>query len=71
MASSSSSERWRQIEGLFYQALELKPEARPEFLKQSCGGDMELQNEVEGCCSRPKEQPISWQSRCSRRRSRW
>ena len=48
MASSSSSDRWRQIEGLFYRALELKPEARPEFLKQSCGGDMELQNEVEG-----------------------
>lgn len=48
MTSSSGSDRWRQVEGLFYRALELKPEARPEFLKQSCGGDMELQNELEG-----------------------
>ena len=48
MAPSSGSDRWRQIEGLFYRALELKPEARPEFLKQSCDGDAELRNEVEG-----------------------
>ena len=48
MASSSGSDRWQQIEGLFYRALELQPEARPEFLKQSCGGDTELRNEVEG-----------------------
>jgi eukaryotic-like serine/threonine-protein kinase len=48
MASSSSSDRWRQVEGLFYRALELKPEARPEFLRQSCGGDTELREELEG-----------------------
>jgi eukaryotic-like serine/threonine-protein kinase len=47
MASSSSSDRWRRLEALFYEALELKPEARAEFLDQSCGGDTELRKEVE------------------------
>ena len=47
MASSSSSDRWRRLEALFYEALELKPEARAEFLDRRCGGDMELRNEVE------------------------
>jgi len=45
---SSSSERWRRLEGLFYQALELTPEARAEFLDQSCGTDTELRKDVEG-----------------------
>jgi eukaryotic-like serine/threonine-protein kinase len=47
MASSSSSDRWRQLEALFYEALELKPEARPDFLEQKCNGDTELRKEVE------------------------
>ncbi len=47
MASSPSSDRWRRLEALFYQALELKPEARAEFLEQNCGGDAELRKEVE------------------------
>ena len=47
MASSSSSDRWRQLEALFYRALELKPEARGEFLDQNCDGDTELRKEVE------------------------
>src|SRR5579864_4115559 len=47
MAFSSGSERWRRLEGLFYQALELQPEARAEFLDQNCG-DPELRKEVEG-----------------------
>jgi serine/threonine protein kinase/TolB-like protein len=46
MASSPSSERWRRLEGLFYQALELQPEARAHFLDQNCG-DPELRKEVE------------------------
>jgi serine/threonine protein kinase/TolB-like protein/Tfp pilus assembly protein PilF len=46
MASSPSSERWRRLEGLFYQALELQPEARAHFLEQNCG-DPELRKEVE------------------------
>ena len=47
MASSSSSDRWRRLEALFYEAVELKPEARAEFLDQRCGGDTELRREVE------------------------
>jgi serine/threonine protein kinase/TolB-like protein/Tfp pilus assembly protein PilF len=47
MASSPSSDRWRRLEALFYQALDLKPEARAEFLEQNCGGDAELRKEVE------------------------
>ncbi len=47
MAASSGSDRWRQLEALFYEALELKPEARPGFLDQRCGGDRELRKEVE------------------------
>jgi serine/threonine protein kinase len=44
---ASESERWRQVESLFYQAFELKPEARPEFLDKNCAGDPELRREVE------------------------
>ena len=47
MASSSSSDRWRQLEALFYEALEVKPEARPDFLDEKCNGDTELRKEVE------------------------
>jgi len=47
MASSSGSDRWRQLEALFYEALELKPEARLEFLDQRCRGDADLRKEVE------------------------
>ena len=47
MASSSSSDRWRRLEALFYEAVELKTEARAEFLDERCGGDTELRKEVE------------------------
>jgi serine/threonine protein kinase/TolB-like protein len=47
MASSSGSDRWRQLEALFYEALELKFEARREFLDQRCGGDAQLRKELE------------------------
>ena len=47
MASSSGSGRWQQLEALFYEALELRSEARREFLDQRCGGDAELRKEVE------------------------
>jgi len=47
MASSSGSEHWRRLEALFYAALELKPEARAEFLDKSCDGDTALRKEVE------------------------
>ena len=48
MASSPSSERWRRLEALFHQALELNTEARAAFLDQNCGTDTELRKEVEG-----------------------
>jgi serine/threonine protein kinase/TolB-like protein len=47
MASSSGSDHWRRLEALFYGALELKPEARLEYLDQNCGADAELRREVE------------------------
>ena len=50
MASSSASDspgRWQRLEALFYEALELKPEARAEFLDKKCNGDTELRKEVE------------------------
>jgi TolB-like protein/Flp pilus assembly protein TadD len=45
---ASQANRWRRIEALFYDALELKPEARPEFLEKKCAGDVELRKEIEG-----------------------
>ena len=47
MALSSSSEHWRRLEALFYEALHLKAEARTPFLDQRCGTDTELRKEVE------------------------
>src|SRR3984893_15208425 len=48
MTSSPSSERWRRLEALFHQALELNTEARAAFLDQNCGTDTELRKELEG-----------------------
>ena len=44
--SAPPSDRWRQVEALFYEALELAPEARAEFLDQKCAGDPDLRKEV-------------------------
>ncbi len=44
---ASSSERWRRLEALFYEALELKPEARSQFLDKHCEGDTKLRKEIE------------------------
>lgn len=44
---ASSSGRWRQVEALFYEAFELEPEARSEFLGKHCHGDAELRKEIE------------------------
>ncbi len=45
---ASSSDRWRRLEALFYEALDLKPEERSEFLEEQCDGDEELRKELEG-----------------------
>ena len=42
-----TSERWRQVEAVFEQALELVPDQRLVFLQTSCDGDNELKREVE------------------------
>ncbi|MCB1033727.1 MAG: serine/threonine protein kinase [Acidobacteria bacterium] len=41
-----SSERWREIEGLFERAGSLGPDARASFLKEACGDDLPLWEEV-------------------------
>lgn len=46
--TASSSNRWQRLQALFYEALELKPDARAEFLQKNCAGDPELQKEIEG-----------------------
>jgi len=40
-------ERWKKIEAVFEQVLELTPDQRPAFLESSCDGDEELRREVE------------------------
>jgi tetratricopeptide (TPR) repeat protein/tRNA A-37 threonylcarbamoyl transferase component Bud32 len=44
---SHSSVGWNRLEALFYQCLELTPEARSAFLDEHCGADSELRREVE------------------------
>ena len=41
-----SPERWKRIDELFSQVLELSPEERKTFLKNACGKDNDLYNEV-------------------------
>ena len=40
--------RWRQIESLYDKALELNARQRTAFLREACGGDEDLQRELEG-----------------------
>src|SRR5438477_4918281 len=40
-------ERWRRIEQLYHDALELDPGERGGFLSDSCGDDPELRRELE------------------------
>ena len=42
-----TSERFQQIDRILLEALERKPQARPAFLDQACGGDDSLRAEVE------------------------
>jgi eukaryotic-like serine/threonine-protein kinase len=42
-----TSERWRQIEGLYHAASEREPSQRGAFLDEACQGDQELRGEVE------------------------
>lgn len=42
-----SPERWRQVEALFYRAVDLDPDARAACLDTYCAGDAALRREVE------------------------
>ncbi len=42
-----SSEKWNRVNELFYAALDRPPEQRNTFLKDACGSDLSLQQEVE------------------------
>ncbi len=39
-------DKWRQIESLFNDALQRDPAERDEFVRQACGGDIDLQRDV-------------------------
>ena len=41
------AELWRRVEDLYHASLEVTPEQRSAFLKDKCGGNEELQREVE------------------------
>jgi len=41
------ADRWKQVERLFYEVLELSSSARATFLDQACGDDHELRKELE------------------------
>jgi TolB-like protein len=47
MAAPASPERWKRLEELFHQALELEPEQRGHFLDAACGDDAGLREEIE------------------------
>ena len=42
-----SPERWKIIENLFHQCLEMSPESRAAFLAEHCGSDTELLKQIE------------------------
>jgi len=42
-----SPERWKVIEDLFHQCLQLPPESRSAFLAEACGSDTDLRKQVE------------------------
>jgi serine/threonine protein kinase/formylglycine-generating enzyme required for sulfatase activity/dienelactone hydrolase len=41
-----NQELWRRAEALFHAARERSPEARPAYVDEACGGDVELRREV-------------------------
>jgi eukaryotic-like serine/threonine-protein kinase len=42
-----SPERWKRVEALFHESLEIPSESRAAFLAERCGSDAELRKEVE------------------------
>src|SRR5579863_810238 len=54
-----SSDRWKHLESLFYEAIELDPAARRTFLEQHCAGDEALRSELESLLA-SSDQPIDF-----------
>jgi len=42
-----SPDRWKRIESLFHESLEMQPPARSAFLDEHCGADRQLRDEIE------------------------
>src|SRR5580704_300067 len=47
MAANPGNDHWRQLEELFYAALDLDPAERAAFLDRSCGSNAEVRREVD------------------------
>ena len=45
-------ERWQEIKRIYNSALELESSRREEFVRQACGGDFSIQEEVESLLAR-------------------
>jgi TolB-like protein/Tfp pilus assembly protein PilF len=56
---ATSSDRWRRLEGLFYEAVELEPASRKAFLDERCAGDDALRNDLESLLA-SSDQPIEF-----------
>src|SRR5579862_6085327 len=54
-----SSDRWPQLEALFYEASALEPALRKTFLDQHCGSDAVLRKEVESLLA-SADQPLDF-----------
>ncbi len=52
-----SVERWKRVNELFQQALDLDPEARRAFVSKECGGDLEMQAEVDSLLAAYDQSP--------------
>ena len=50
-----SDSRWRRIEDIFHQAVDLPPGARSAFLDEACAGDASLRQEVESLLAHETE----------------
>ena len=55
-AALHSPERWKIIEDLFHQCLDMSPEARAAFLADHCGSDADLRNQVEALVNSASKQ---------------
>ena len=50
-----SENRWRRVEEIFHQAVDLAPQARSAFLDEACGEDLSMRREVESLLAHESE----------------